>query len=166
MEAARDRFFSRVEKLCPIEEQLLAAENEYERLRFSCWLWKGCCHKTGHGQFRFEKKTLVSHRFSYCLHNHKLFADIDGLVIRHRCDIPNCVNPEHLIEGTQADNVYDMKERGRTAKGESHGCSKLTAAQVESIRADTRLQREIASDYSISQQQVGNIKRGVRWSLQ
>lgn len=38
-------------------------------------------------------------------------------VARHTCDVPACVNPDHLIEGTQADNVHDMVDRDRQAKG-------------------------------------------------
>lgn len=38
-------------------------------------------------------------------------------VTRHTCDNPPCVNPEHLIEGTQAQNLADAVRRGRIARG-------------------------------------------------
>lgn len=34
-------------------------------------------------------------------------------VIRHTCDVKCCVNPAHLIKGTQAENIGDTLERGR-----------------------------------------------------
>lgn len=37
----------------------------------------------------------------------------DGHVVRHRCDNPPCINPEHLITGTQGQNIQDMIDRGR-----------------------------------------------------
>jgi hypothetical protein len=36
-----------------------------------------------------------------------------GNVIRHTCDVPHCFNPDHLIEGTQAENLQDAVDRGR-----------------------------------------------------
>jgi len=40
-----------------------------------------------------------------------------GNVIRHTCDVPNCFNPDHLIEGTGADNMADAVRRGRRKAG-------------------------------------------------
>lgn len=43
---------------------------------------------------------------------------VDGLAL-HRCDNPPCINPAHLYEGTQQDNVADAVARGR-ARGGRH----------------------------------------------
>src|SRR4051812_1749777 len=61
-----------------------------------------------------------------------------GTVLRHRCDNRMCVNPDHCLPGSHADNVQDRVQRGRTASGENHGRAKLTVQQVASIRQDTR----------------------------
>lgn len=59
-----------------------------------------------------------------------------GLVMRHICDNPLCVNVDHIILGTHKDNSQDMVERGRQAKGEKNGRAKLTWDSVREIRAD------------------------------
>jgi len=48
-----------------------------------------------------------------------------GNVIRHTCDVPHCFNPDHLIEGTQAENLQDAVDRGRRNAGRE----KLTIRQ-------------------------------------
>jgi len=40
----------------------------------------------------------------------------DGHEICHKCDVRNCVNPDHLYLGTHAQNMADMHQKGR-AKG-------------------------------------------------
>lgn len=38
-------------------------------------------------------------------------------VARHTCDRSWCINPDHIIDGTHADNVADAVERNRYASG-------------------------------------------------
>lgn len=35
----------------------------------------------------------------------------------HSCDVPECINPEHLSVGTQSDNVQDAIRKGRYRNG-------------------------------------------------
>jgi hypothetical protein len=51
-----------------------------------------------------------AHRFIY-EKNHGPIPD--GLVIRHTCDNKKCINPAHLIIGTQKENLQDCFDRGR-----------------------------------------------------
>ena len=78
-----------------------------------------------------EKKERIE--FSYFL-NIGIVPDI----CRHTCDTKDCVNPAHLLNGTQKDNMRDMFERGRqpvfNQAGELNGNSRLTEDQVKEIR--------------------------------
>ena len=89
----------------------------------------------------------------------------EGLVVRHTCDNRRCVNPAHLITGTHEENMRDMTERERQARGENQGSVKLTEEQVKEIRAIGNSQRQvdIAEKYGIKQGQVGKILRKVNW---
>ena len=59
-------------------------------------------------------------------------------VVRHKCDNPRCINPDHLLGGTQQDNVNDAISRGRqsygVSRGEAHTSTKLTYQDVQTIR--------------------------------
>jgi len=39
------------------------------------------------------------------------------MIVRHSCDNPRCVNPDHLLLGIQMDNHADKIERGRFVSG-------------------------------------------------
>jgi hypothetical protein len=54
----------------------------------------------------------------------------DGMFLLHQCDNKICVNPEHLKPGTHAENMAEMKERGRAKKGAKR---RLTEEQIKYI---------------------------------
>ena len=59
--------------------------------------------------WRNGRWTYVSH-FIYEKFRGSILA---GMIIRHRCDNPACINPLHLRSGTQKDNIQDMMRKGR-----------------------------------------------------
>jgi hypothetical protein len=88
----------------------------------------------------------------------------EGLFVCHRCDTPACINPDHLFLGTNAQNTADRHAKGRSAAGESNGRAKLTAEQVDGIRALRGMPLSaIARRFGMSQRAVGAILRGVNW---
>lgn len=76
------------------------------------------------------------HRLVYCESKGISLNDIKGYSVRHTCDNPKCINPEHLVIGTHAENMRDKVARGRCyePKGEKHAAAKLTENDVKWIR--------------------------------
>ena len=76
-----------------------------------CWLWRGAPSKKGYGTFaRTKHDRCLAHRYLWERDNGSLPP---GRILLHRCDVPNCVNPQHLRLGTRADNNRDMYAKGR-----------------------------------------------------
>lgn len=75
-----------------------------------CWIFTGACDKHGYGTLStgWKKSPIKAYRASYLIHIGEIPK---GLVVRHKCDTPSCVNPNHLELGTQRDNVRDMVKR-------------------------------------------------------
>lgn len=78
-----------------------------------CWLWTGAYSDGGYGLLDAKiagRRETRAHRVSY----HAFVGPIPvGLFICHRCDVPCCVNPDHLFLGTPLDNTRDMIRKGR-----------------------------------------------------
>lgn len=75
-----------------------------------CWLWTAAALPLGYGKMYVGGKLELAHRISYRLYKGPI---PEGMLVRHRCDVVACVNPDHLETGTHQQNAGDMVERGR-----------------------------------------------------
>ena len=107
-------------------------ENKAHPIPFSgCLLWAGDCDKHGYGRIRVAGKQYSTHRLAYTL-----AKGPPKHFVCHTCDTPACINPDHLYDGTNSQNMRDRADRGRAnaATGERHGCSVFTEEQIHQIR--------------------------------
>lgn len=146
----------------------------------------GCVLFTGsggrYGRIRVSRqRTIAAHRLAWELKNGPV---PDNLCVLHRCDVPRCVNVDHLFLGTQQENIRDMVEKERSTRGmlkhragnhrraarelgERHAMAKLTRAQVSQIRAlyVTRkfTQTELAGRFGVKQVTISRIVLRRNW---
>lgn len=132
-----------------------------------CWLWRGAAlPPMGHGTIRRGKKNYTVHRLSWEIHRGPI---PDGLQVCHHCDVPKCVNPDHLFIGTQADNNRDRHAKGRTVmprlRGSQHPGAKLTEDDVRAIRAAHHKisAPQLAKQYGVTKGAIHQIHMGLRW---
>lgn len=130
-------------------------ESKVKRVESGCHEWQSTIKNTGYGGFWHDGKPQTAHCVAYQLYKGEIPK---GMVIRHSCDNRKCVNVEHLILGTQADNINDMDGRNRRGFG-----SKLNLAQIAEIKELIKQrypQAEIASRYGVTQTAISKIKLG------
>ncbi len=125
-----------------------------------CLLWLGGVQSSGYGQTSIGGRSYLVHRLAWERANGPLKA---GQVVLHKCDVPLCINPQHLSAGTAADNMADKVMKGRQDKGESHGRAKLTEKEVLAIRADERPAKVVAAIYGVDRVHVSSIRARRFW---
>lgn len=131
-----------------------------------CHLWTGAVDKDGYGIFQLESRRAVrAHRWIYEVSTGE---SLGRRMARHRCDTPSCVNPGHIVPGTNRENMQDMVERKRDGRrrGAEHHAAKMTQDKVDQMlrrRAAGESLYAIHSDYGISYSQAKAIARGDKW---
>lgn len=110
-----------------------------------CWLFTGPLDTDGYGIIQQNGKRVSAPRTMYTLrtgappkHN-----------CCHKCDTPSCVNPDHLFDGTQLENMQDASRKGRM-----RGPRRIELFQIKEMtalyRAGNLKRKEIAAQYGIS----------------
>lgn len=135
-----------------------------------CWPWRGKINEiTGYGSFLWHRtpdepaREWGSHRCSYLLFNGPI---PDGLLVRHTCDVRFCVNPAHLVLGTDMDNKQDQIDRGHVFKGEEVVQAKLTTVRVIELRelhAQGWTQSRLAEKFGVTQATVHRAAHRISW---
>lgn len=144
--------------------------------RDGCWAWSGAKTKMGYGNIwrGIPKRPgfiymIYSHRAAWVLLNGPI---PDGLQVLHKCDNPQCCNPEHLFLGSAKDNMDDKVRKGRARTGLHHGtrngCAKLTDDKVRSARGMARNEgktsTELAAVFGVSEWTMRYALNGKTWS--
>lgn len=134
--------------------------------RGACWDWNGALDKQGYG--RLSDRSIPSHfhrahRVSYEIAYGPI---LPGLLVLHRCDRPQCVNPAHLFLGTNGDNARDMVSKNRHAKGSIRGRAKLKEEDIPAIRALQGLlsSRKVAQRYGVAKYTIQLIWQRRNWN--
>ena len=151
-----------------LEERFWAKVNR-SATRDGCWIWNGGRNAYGYGLIYEGRKAIQAHRLSYELHFSPLAQD---QIVSHRCDNPACVNPAHLVAGTQSDNIRDAIRKGRFPqafiRGEMKPGHKLSVSSVRIIRryyaAGGISQVELGRIFGVSDSLVSRVVRQLRWT--
>lgn len=124
----------------------------YTEKQGSCLLWTRALNTDGYPRAGVTGNTnLKVHRVVYQLKHPE--EDITGKIIRHSCDNPVCINPEHLLSGTPADNMRDRDSRER------HGKAKLSIQDVREIRDLSACLKhvDIAQLYGVNHRTISSV---------
>lgn len=127
-----------------------------------CWLWTASATGTGfkYGQVMWRERSSApqkAHRVAWILTNGEI---PDNLSVLHRCDVPLCVNPNHLFLGTQKDNLADARQKGRLGGPRARLLTYAERLAIYYAPRDRRTGGELARRYGVSKTCIRQIRLG------
>jgi HNH endonuclease len=160
------RFFAKVDKNGPVLVPELGP----------CHIWTGCRMANGYGMFRITGpggRVQLAHRVAWRIAK----GAWPPKCALHKCDGGSlgCVRPDHLFDGTKADNNRDRHRKGRSSppvircveiRGAKHPNTHLSDDDVRAIRARRAADEtltSIAARFHVSFQTVSDIARRKVW---
>lgn len=125
-----------------------------------CWLWTGSKRsEMGYGNVKIASRSFAAHRVSWEI----VYGPIPPqLKVLHQCDVPACVNPDHLFLGTDKDNHQDKVSKGRHWQQKKAHCPQGHAYTPENTYVPPSGGRKLAK-YKCNQKPV-SVKADLRQS--
>lgn len=132
-----------------------------------CMIWTAASTQNGYGIAYSGRKTLAGNNLPEGAHRLVFEAENghipEGHHVLHRCDTPSCVNPSHLFLGSQAVNMADMANKGRSCIGSRHGRSTMSEETALKIRSEYVPRRTtyciLAERYGLTRSAVAAVVR-------
>lgn len=120
-----------------------------------CWDWQGTIDNTWRGRFQIKKKKWLASRVSWSI----LYGDLDSVIpLMHSCDNLHCVNPLHLLPGTNQQNTQDAFSRGQQIY-------KLTPEAAKFIKESEQSPGKLALLFNVSIHTIQSIRQGKTWNF-
>lgn len=125
----------------------------------------GCWNCTSHALHRYmtirrDGKGSGIHRYIYTAFREPIKA---GNVVRHLCNNTACINPEHLAQGTQKENIADRERAGNTPRGARNGNTIFTEDDIRFIKGKQERGVVYAAMYGVSKGTISAIQHGRNW---
>ncbi len=104
-----------------------------------CWIWMAACYRFGHGQLVYNKQHIAAHRASWSAFRGPI---PDGMHVLHKCNIPQCINPDHLY---------------------LHPMAKINTVIARQIKDSPLSNKAVSRELGVGYQTVFAIRSGRQW---
>ena len=131
-----------------------------------CTIWHKAIDRDGYGVAVMDGKKISAHRKAWI----EAYGPIpDGMIVMHVCDNPPCYSADHLILGTQQQNVADairknrwMTQRRVEANTAKRKITDEDIVKMKALYSSGHTQTSIARQYGVDRTYVSRIVRNVR----
>lgn len=130
-----------------------------------CWEWIASPGSTGYGQIRVGKRTRKANQVAWELTNGAIpkGPGYHGIEVCHTCDNKKCVRPSHLFLGSHAQNILDMRGKGRAHR------QRLLPHQIPTIidlyRQRGASLRDLARRFKVTEQTIRRVVDRTSWKV-
>jgi hypothetical protein len=132
-----------------------------------CWIWVGSQHKSGYVYRYYRGRSVKVHRKIFELTMNLTLSPKE--CVCHSCDIPQCINPDHLWVGSHQQNIRDASSKGRLWQQQVTHCprghaytpenTRISKAGLRNCRACARIRTRIRRGMAIREAEyAGNFR--------